>query len=82
MKKSIIVLVVGVVLYLSGFVLLNIAETQRDNSPWYYGWQVKESRENFNTSKTISELLKVSGIIVAIGGGLWLIVLTIKEKKI
>ena len=73
MKTAIIVLIIGACLFVGGYVIKENGEGLYNHPGTAYS--LIEGR-----IKT-GEYLKTGGIIVAIAGGLWLIVSAIQEKK-
>jgi hypothetical protein len=80
MKKAVYVLLVGAVLFIGGYIMkesaLNTKRIAGDAMTSRPGWK-QDNEDQIRES----EYLKTAGIIVVIGGGLWLIVLAIQAKK-
>ena len=81
MKKAVYVLILGAIMFLGGYMM---KENAKDSVRFGYTYRppyANSEERRVATQLNTSEYLKISGIIVAIAGGLWLIVLTIQEKK-
>ena len=72
MKKAIIVIVVGIIIYLSAYFVYEGAS--------YKYTHINADRSYLETMRTF-DTFKIVGIIISAGGGLWLIVLAIQGKK-
>lgn len=79
MKYSIVTLIIAAILYIGSIVLEKQSKSLHSDAYWG-----RAPQEAFQTSRTmgeISEYMNKGSIVVAIAGGLWLIVSVIKEKK-
>ena len=81
MKKAIYVLIVGAVLFIGGYAM---KENAKDSMKFGYTYRppyANSEEARVATQYNTAGYLQIGGVIVAIAGGLWLIVLTIQEKK-
>lgn len=81
MKKAIYVLIVGAIMFISGYAM---KENAKDSMTFHYTYRppyANSEEARVATQLNTAEYLKIGGIIVAIAGGLWLIVFAIQEKK-
>jgi hypothetical protein len=81
MKKAIYVLITGAILFIGGYVMKESAKgsmiSKYTYRPPYANAQERSVATLYNTGGYVS----TGGIVVAIAGGLWLIVLAIQQKK-
>ena len=81
MKKAIIILIIGAAVFIGGYIMNENAKDQMQ-----FGYTYRPPYANAQEARVAnlyhnSEYVKIGGIIIAIGGALWLIVSAIQEKK-
>ena len=81
MKKAIYVLILGAALFIAGYAMKENAKGSMRFGYTYRPPYANSEEARVATLYNSSGYMQIAGVIVAIAGGLWLIVLTIREKK-
>ena len=82
MKKAIYILILGAIMFIGGYAMKENAKDSMKLFTYTYRPPYANSEEaRVATQYKTAGYLQIAGVIVAIAGGLWLIVLTIQEKR-
>lgn len=81
MAQPIIALIIGAMMFVGGYALKEAAKDQMKFGYTYRPPYANAEEESVAQMNNASEYIKIGGIIVAIAGGLWLVVAAIREKK-
>ena len=81
MAQPIIVLIIGAMMFVGGYALKETAKDQMKFGYTYRPPYANEEEESVAKINNASEYIKIGGIMVAIAGGLWLVITAIREKK-
>jgi len=81
MKQAIYILIIGAILFIGGYAMKENAKNSMKFGYTYRPPYANSEEKRVATLYNTSNYLQIGGVIIAIAGGLWLIVMAIQEKK-